>query len=131
MEIICKSTVSAEFQAIRLKLFGNCASPQNFHTRKLGEITLFFVVNSSKLLREICECSVGLSGICCHILASLLFLKHFNETGEKLLELTPTEQLQKWRGKKNRICANDAPTRSVLPQFLKFCYDQSATLESH
>ena len=35
------------------------------------------------------------SGICCYILASLLFLKHFNDTGEKLLELTPTEQLQK------------------------------------
>ena len=42
-----------------------------------------------------CECPVGLSEICCHILVSLLFLKHFNDTGEKLLELNPTEQLQK------------------------------------
>ena len=26
------------------KLCGNCAFPQNFHTRKLGEITVFFSV---------------------------------------------------------------------------------------
>ena len=29
------------------KLCGNCAFEQNFHTKKLGEITLFFVVYSS------------------------------------------------------------------------------------
>ena len=29
--------------AIRPKLCGNCAFPQNFHTRKLSEITVFFV----------------------------------------------------------------------------------------
>ena len=38
-----------------------------------------------------CECPVRLSGMCCHILASLLFLKHCNETGKKLIELTPTK----------------------------------------
>ena len=27
------------------KLCGNCAFPQNFHTRKLGEITVFFATN--------------------------------------------------------------------------------------
>ena len=43
-----------------------------------------------------CECPVGSNGICCHILALLLFLKHYNETGEELLELTCTQQLQKW-----------------------------------
>ena len=26
------------------KLCGNCSFPQNFHTRKLGEIKVFFVV---------------------------------------------------------------------------------------
>ena len=29
----------------RPKLCGNCAFPQNFHTRKLGEITVFIAVN--------------------------------------------------------------------------------------
>ena len=29
---------------IRPKLYGNRAFPQNFHTRKLGEITVFFAV---------------------------------------------------------------------------------------
>ena len=32
-----------------LKLCGNCAFPQNFHTRKLGEITVFNVVRGSKI----------------------------------------------------------------------------------
>ena len=32
------------FRANRLKLCGNCAFPKNFHTRKLGEITIFYAV---------------------------------------------------------------------------------------
>ena len=43
-----------------------------------------------------CNCPVGASGLCCHVLALLLFLKHYTDTKEKLLELTCTEQLQKW-----------------------------------
>ena len=30
--------------AIRPKLYGNCAFPQNFHTMKLDEITVFYAV---------------------------------------------------------------------------------------
>ena len=47
-------------------------------------------------IKGYCLCPVGPSGICCHILALLLFLKHYAESGEKLLELTCTQQLQKW-----------------------------------
>ena len=32
------------WSAIPPKLCGNCAFPQNFHTRKLGEITVFYDV---------------------------------------------------------------------------------------
>ena len=39
VEVLRKGT------AIRLKLCGNCAFPQNLHTRKLGKITVFSVVN--------------------------------------------------------------------------------------
>ena len=49
MEILWEGTVSAEFRAIRPKLCGNCAFPQNFHTRKLEEITVFFVVRTVHL----------------------------------------------------------------------------------
>ena len=42
MEILWKGTVSAWFRAIRRKLCGDCAFPQNFRTRNLGEITVFF-----------------------------------------------------------------------------------------
>ena len=42
------------------------------------------------------------AGICCHVLALLLFLKHYHETGEKIQALTCTEQLPKWhRSSKN------------------------------
>ena len=34
------------FRAICPKLCRNCAFPQNFHTRKLGEITIFYAVNA-------------------------------------------------------------------------------------
>ena len=33
-----------ERHSFRMKLCGNCAFPQNFHTRKLCEVTVFFVV---------------------------------------------------------------------------------------
>ena len=44
MEILWKGTVYAKFRANHPKLSRNCAFPQNFHTRKLGEITVFFAV---------------------------------------------------------------------------------------
>ena len=50
-------------------------------------------------LKGHCNCPVGASGLCCHILALLLFLKHFADTKEKILELTCTEQLQKWHSR--------------------------------
>jgi len=38
-----------------------------------------------------CCCPVGLSGICCHVLALLLFLKHYHETvGSLRIQVTPT-----------------------------------------
>ena len=49
-----------------------------------------------------CECPVGTCGLCCHVIALLLYLKHFNETGEKILELTCTQQLQKWHRRSSK-----------------------------
>ena len=46
-----------------------------------------------------CTCPVGLSGICCHILCALHFLIHLTETGEKVVALTATQQLQRWHKK--------------------------------
>lgn len=36
--------VSVDCQANRSKLSGNYAFPQNFHTRKLGEISAFYIL---------------------------------------------------------------------------------------
>ena len=40
-----KSIVSAEFQATCPNLSRNYAFPQNLHTKKIVEITIFYVVN--------------------------------------------------------------------------------------
>ena len=52
--ILCKATVSPEFQVNRQKLYGNCVFLQNFQTRKLGKITVFFALFDSW-----CDTSLG------------------------------------------------------------------------
>ena len=49
-----------------------------------------------------CRSPVRLSGVCCHILTLLLYLKHYTDTKEKILELTCTQQLQKWHHRSKR-----------------------------
>ena len=44
MKILRKRTVCAEFRAVHPKLYGNFAFPQNFHTTKLGEISVFYAM---------------------------------------------------------------------------------------
>ena len=34
-------------------------------------------------VKATCSCPAGLSGVCCHILALLLYLKHYTDTKEK------------------------------------------------
>ena len=38
---------------IHPKLCGNCALPQNFHTRKLGESTVFYAVISTEIYSRV------------------------------------------------------------------------------
>ena len=45
MEILLKGTVSTEFWKNRPKLWGNCAFPQNLHTRTLCKTTTFYAVS--------------------------------------------------------------------------------------
>ena len=75
---------------------------KSYGTQVRPAVILF---QSSVPVKAYCECPVGVSGLCCHALAVLLFLKHYSETKEKIFELTCTEQLQKWhrRSKKGSI----------------------------
>ena len=43
--------ISKKFRMSHLKLCGNCAFPQNFHTREVGEITVFFTVRNFLIFR--------------------------------------------------------------------------------
>ena len=44
VEILWKCTVFAEFRATCPKICGDCAFPQNFHTRKFGKITVIYAM---------------------------------------------------------------------------------------
>ena len=44
LEILWEGTVPAQFQENCPKIWEICTFPQNFDTRKLGEITVFFTV---------------------------------------------------------------------------------------
>ena len=44
MKILWKRTVSTEFRPNGPKLYENCAFQQNFHTRKLDEISVFYAM---------------------------------------------------------------------------------------
>ena len=46
-EILRKRTVSCP------KIWGNCASPENVHTRKLGETTVFYVISFISILLHV------------------------------------------------------------------------------
>ena len=52
VEILRDGAVYVQFWAIRPKLCGNCAFPQNFHTKKLGEITAFYAVTSPEIVKK-------------------------------------------------------------------------------
>ena len=60
-----------------------------------------------------CSCPVGLSGNCCHVLALVLFLKHYHETGEKIQALTCTEQPQKWHRSSHKSSIPMIPLREL------------------
>ena len=57
-----------------------------------------------------CNCPIGSCGLCCHVIALLLFLKHYKDTKEKILQLICTEQLQKWH---KRTSKGSIPTMAL------------------
>ena len=42
------------------------------------------------------QCSVGLSGLCCHVICLLIFLEYYTSHGVKFNALTCTQKIQKW-----------------------------------
>ena len=55
---------------------GNCAFPQNFHTRKLGEITVFYAVVASARF----WCKVFTWGFIAHLIAVSIALGELKQT---------------------------------------------------
>ena len=46
-----------------------------------------------------CQCSVRLSGLCCHVICLLIFLEHYASRGVTFSALTCTQKIQKWHRK--------------------------------
>ena len=63
-----------------------------------------------------CRCPVGLNGVCCHILALMLYLKNCTDTKEKILELTCTQQLQKWHRRSKKGSIPMVPLNEIKPR---------------
>jgi hypothetical protein len=69
--------------------------------------------------RAYCSCPIGSSGLCCHVLALLLYLKHYFETNEKILELSCTQQLQKWHKRSTKGSIPMVPLKNIKPKSAK------------
>ena len=63
-----------------------------------------------------CSGPVGLSGLCCHIRALLLFLKHYTDSNETFLELICTEQLQKRHRRSKKGSIPMLPLKQLTPK---------------
>ena len=50
---VAERKVTAEFRAIYQKLCENFAFPKSFHTKKLGEITVYHAVNDSVFTKKL------------------------------------------------------------------------------
>ena len=74
-------------------IFGRAMIKKSYGTTVWPSVVLF---QNSLPQKGTSSCPVGLSGLYCHTLALLLFLKHYTDANEKMLGLTCTEQLQKW-----------------------------------
>ena len=61
-----------------------------------------------------CTCAIEKCGICCHIIALLMYLNHFNEHKVKLLSLTGTQKMQTWH-KKGILSPRKATSMSPIP----------------
>ena len=80
--------------------------------QRIGPAVVLF--QDRNLQNIYCTCPIGTSWLCCHISALLLFLKHYCVTGEKILELTCSQQLQKWhRRTRKGINSNDFSQRQI------------------
>ena len=85
VEILPNDTVSAGFRAIHRKLYGNCAFSQNFYTKKLGEITVFYVVKHECTLHKIPQVQLFSWGA--KFLETHSFQRYLNESPETLQKL--------------------------------------------
>ena len=88
---------------------------------------LLFV--ESKPVKGCCSCPVGPSGICCHVLALMLFLKHYHETGETLLELTCTQVLQKWHKRSKKGSVPMVPLSQLKVKAAKLCVNNGKRIK--
>ena len=65
-------------------------------------------------IKGYCTCAIGKCGICCHIIALLMYLNHLDEHKVKLLTLTGPQKMQTWH-KKGNLSPRKATSTSHIP----------------
>ena len=59
--------------------------------------TILFASNTS--VKGYCGCTVGKSGLCCHVIAVLIERNYYRDNKKVYLNMSCTEKLQKWQKK--------------------------------
>ena len=85
---------------------------KSFGQKVTRPATILFENNAP--IKGHCTCAIGRCGVCCHIIALLMYLNHFNEHKVKLLTLTRTQKMQTWH-KKGNLSPRKATTTSHIP----------------
>ncbi|XP_020908792.1 uncharacterized protein LOC110246766 isoform X1 [Exaiptasia diaphana] len=94
--------LSRKIKSVKSFREGNKTFVKAFIIKSFGhEITRPAVILFEKNIpiKGHCTCPIGKCGVCCHIIALLMFLEHYSKTKTTIFALSCTEKLQKWHRK--------------------------------
>ena len=84
------------------KLFLKALVKKSFASNPLQHRPAIVMFSDGVPIKSHCTCAIGVSGLCCHVISVLLFCKSYYDTGEQILQLSCTQQLQKWHRRSKR-----------------------------
>ena len=77
---------------------------------KLSTVTVHILLTPCGPSKAYCECVIGRSGCCGHVIVTLNLLYHYSVTGIKLIETPCTSSRLKWKGKHTKF-----PSHEMVP----------------
>ena len=68
--------------------------------------TILFANNTP--VKAYCQCAIGKSGLCCHVIALLIELNYYRDNKNLYLNMSCTEKIQKWHKKGTSVTKRTA-----------------------